>query len=208
MTRRWRQRIENGWEGYSLSTATWQGHLKIGLTALLLLWQFRYKKMLSALGKDIKVLSLCLSENAQLWKDILQVHFDLPFFFFCSNWLSITQCSTAAAITALEMGPPRLLKITMQQAEVTNLPRIGKDGNVIYPAFQLNIATAVEPDRRGQPLLPDLCIILVSWLPELMYQRGKLTIVVKLTNEDNVTFKISSMVSLQYNDNISRSCNF
>jgi len=50
----------------------------------------------------------------------------------------------------------------MQQAEVTNLPRIGKDGNVIHPAFQLNIATAMEPDGRGQPLLPDLCIILVS----------------------------------------------
>jgi len=47
------------------------------------------------------------------------------------------------------MGPPGLLEIATRQAEVTNLPRIGKDGNVIHPAFQLNIATAVEPDGRG-----------------------------------------------------------
>ena len=32
--------------------------------------------------------------------------------------------------------------------------------------------------------------------------------VVKLTKGDHVTLKISSMVSLQYNDNISRSCDF
>ena len=32
--------------------------------------------------------------------------------------------------------------------------------------------------------------------------------VVKLTKEDHVTFKIMSMVSLQYNDDISRSCDF
>jgi len=41
-----------------------------------------------------------------------------------------------------------------------------------------------------------------------MHQRGKLTMVVKLTKEDHVTFKITSMVSLRYNDDISRSCDF
>jgi len=40
------------------------------------------QKMLSAPGKGMKVLSLCPSEDAQLRKDILEVSFDPPSFFF------------------------------------------------------------------------------------------------------------------------------
>jgi hypothetical protein len=43
-------------------------------------------------------------------------------------------------------GPPGLVELLETQADATNLPRIGSDGNVAHPSFQVNISSAVEPE--------------------------------------------------------------
>lgn len=47
-------------------------------------------------------------------------------------------------------GGSHLKKLMTTQAEFTNLPRVGSDQNVAYPAFQLNIASAVEPSNTSE----------------------------------------------------------
>ncbi|TFK58788.1 hypothetical protein BDN72DRAFT_906413 [Pluteus cervinus] len=46
----------------------------------------------------------------------------------------------------LACGPPNLRKSLEIQANLTNLPRIGLDGNICHPTSQLNIATATSAD--------------------------------------------------------------
>lgn len=46
------------------------------------------------------------------------------------------------AITALEAAPDEISFALKRQAEVTNMPRVGYDGNYAYPTMQANFAAS------------------------------------------------------------------
>jgi hypothetical protein len=49
------------------------------------------------------------------------------------------------ALLGMNKAPPGLVDALKVQAELTNLPRIGSNCNVLHSNFQLNVASAVEP---------------------------------------------------------------
>lgn len=50
------------------------------------------------------------------------------------------------AIASLETGPKEIADVLRLQAEVTNLPRVGYEGNYAFPTMQLNIAATKPAD--------------------------------------------------------------
>jgi hypothetical protein len=51
------------------------------------------------------------------------------------------------AIRALKIGAPKdYMQLLEEHADIVNLPRIGVDDNVAFPAVQANIAPAVASD--------------------------------------------------------------
>jgi hypothetical protein len=51
------------------------------------------------------------------------------------------------AIRALKIGAPKdYMQLLEEHADIVNLPRIGVDDNVAFPAVQANIAPAVALD--------------------------------------------------------------
>ena len=51
------------------------------------------------------------------------------------------------AMTALKIGAPKdYLQLLKDHADMVNLPRVGVDENVAFPAVQANIAPAVASD--------------------------------------------------------------
>jgi len=68
--------------------------------------------------------------------------------------LDMLSCGAQAAMTALKKGPPGLYETLRDEAELTNLPRIGSDENIAHPSMQLNVASAEEPTPdQGTSLL-------------------------------------------------------
>lgn len=65
------------------------------------------------------------------------------------------------AMTALKLGAPEdYMKLLQEHADAVNLPRIGVDENVAFPAVQANIAPAVTlEDALGMVL--NLYILLI-----------------------------------------------
>lgn len=59
------------------------------------------------------------------------------------------------AMTALKIGAPKdYMQILKEHADTVNLPRVGVDENVAFPAMQANIAPAVASDNAlGIPIL-------------------------------------------------------
>ena len=57
------------------------------------------------------------------------------------------------AIAALEAAPEEISQALKRQAEVTNLPRVGYDGNYAYPTMQANFA-ACQPRNALARELP------------------------------------------------------
>jgi len=49
----------------------------------------------------------------------------------------------------MEKGAPGLVKLATDQAELTNLPRVGSDVNVAHPNVQINIASARDYSETG-----------------------------------------------------------
>jgi hypothetical protein len=49
----------------------------------------------------------------------------------------------------IRKGPPDLLKVLQDHADLTNMPRVGTDDNVAHPSFQVNAASAKEADASG-----------------------------------------------------------
>ena len=67
---------------------------------------------------------------------------------------NMLSCGAKAGMTALKKGPPGLYDILRDEAELTNLPRIGSDENIAHPSMQLNVASAGEATPgRGMSLL-------------------------------------------------------
>lgn len=55
-----------------------------------------------------------------------------------------TQINAHAAMKALRIGAPKdYLQLLEDHADMVNLPRIGVDENIAFPAVQANIAPAV-----------------------------------------------------------------
>ena len=53
----------------------------------------------------------------------------------------------------LHRGPENLIDIMRTQAAIANLPQIGITENICFPAFQLNIAAAVDKRPESHRLL-------------------------------------------------------
>jgi hypothetical protein len=69
----------------------------------------------------------------------------------------LLNCGSQAVMEGMSKGPPGLVEHLQDQAELTNLARVGSDGNVATPAFQLNVASAVEPgDDNETPEIDSL----------------------------------------------------
>ena len=49
------------------------------------------------------------------------------------------------AMKALSIGAPKeYMQLLEDHADMVNLPRVGVDGNIAFPAVQANIAPAIE----------------------------------------------------------------
>lgn len=83
------------------------------------------QKTMSAPGAQAKMLDLVKDDDAQL-------RFDL------------VNRGARNAMRGLETDPDGLIERLQIQASLTNLPRVGFDGNVGFPNLQLNVASAVE----------------------------------------------------------------
>ncbi|KAI0705690.1 hypothetical protein C8Q76DRAFT_801423 [Earliella scabrosa] len=59
----------------------------------------------------------------------------------------ILEAAAPLAIAALESSPPEFATAMRRQADVTNLPRVGFDGNYAFPTFQANFAATQEADE-------------------------------------------------------------
>jgi hypothetical protein len=64
----------------------------------------------------------------------------------------ILKHASVATMDGLARGPPDLVETLQEQADFVNLPHVGSDSNVAHPSFQLNVATAVEPDENKDEL--------------------------------------------------------
>lgn len=62
-------------------------------------------------------------------------------------------------MSGLKDGPKDLEKTLADRNEYLNIPKVGMDENVAFPAFQLNIAAAVDADDglfcTSTSLMPD-----------------------------------------------------
>lgn len=59
----------------------------------------------------------------------------------------IFQTNTPVAMTALRIGAPKdYMQLLEDHADIVNLPRVGVDTNVAFPAVQANIAPTVAFD--------------------------------------------------------------
>jgi hypothetical protein len=59
----------------------------------------------------------------------------------------IYQTNTPMAMTALRIGAPKdYMRLLEDHADIVNLPRVGVDSNVAFPAVQANVAPAVAFD--------------------------------------------------------------
>jgi hypothetical protein len=69
------------------------------------------------------------------------------------------------AMMALKIGAPKEYMQQLQEhADITNLPRVGVDENVAYPAIQANVAPAVSlDDSLGIQIYNDtyICLLLI-----------------------------------------------
>lgn len=86
------------------------------------------------------------SDHQVLRKTIIQVSvYVLAQIYGCE--LSCLQAAAPLAIHALESGPPELVSALQLQAEVTNLPPVGFEGNYAFPTMQLNISPTQAADK-------------------------------------------------------------
>ncbi|KAI0688827.1 hypothetical protein C8Q76DRAFT_803288 [Earliella scabrosa] len=58
----------------------------------------------------------------------------------------IIKAAAPVAITALEAAPEEISLALKRQAEATNLPRVGYEGNYAFPTMQANFAAAQTAD--------------------------------------------------------------
>jgi hypothetical protein len=57
----------------------------------------------------------------------------------------LSQCNARTAMMALKLGAPEdYMRLLQEHADLVNLPRVGIDENVAFPAVQANIAPAVN----------------------------------------------------------------
>jgi hypothetical protein len=62
----------------------------------------------------------------------------------------ILHSGSKAIMEGMSKGGSSLIETLTKQAELTNVPRIGSDCNVAHPAYQVNVASAVEPETLSR----------------------------------------------------------
>ena len=60
------------------------------------------------------------------------------------------EAAAPLAITALEAAPESISIALKRQAEVTNLPRVGYEGNYAFPTMQANFAATQRADALAR----------------------------------------------------------
>ncbi|KDR66009.1 hypothetical protein GALMADRAFT_148182 [Galerina marginata CBS 339.88] len=83
------------------------------------------QRSLAAPAKANKVYTTKKDEDAQMRFDLIKL-------------------GARSSVKGLAKGPVGLVDVLTTQAELTNLPRIGVDGNVAHPSWQLNVADAIS----------------------------------------------------------------
>ena len=84
--------------------------------------------------------------------------------FLLSSDSSLFQVGARSAIKGIkENGPPGLLDVMEMQAQVANIPHIGISENVCYPAWQLNIASAVSERPKTSAFLHSVLVMQVMY---------------------------------------------
>lgn len=85
------------------------------------------------------------SEHNELRLQTIQVSTRIVIVMFIATE-AMQQAASPIAIASLESGPKNLCDALRLQAEVTNLPRVGHEGNYAFPTMQLNIASTKSSD--------------------------------------------------------------
>jgi hypothetical protein len=66
---------------------------------------------------------------------------------FDNLWQFFFQINARIAMNALRIGAPNdYMQLLQEHADIVNLPRVGVDENVAFPAVQANLAPAVALD--------------------------------------------------------------
>lgn len=91
-----------------------------------------------------KVYGRSLDAHSILTKEILRVS---PFSYTVTlNSSYKFQIGGIASMRGLSRGPEGLEELLTEQVDYRNIPHVGTGENVGFPAFQLNIASAVEQE--------------------------------------------------------------
>ena len=82
-------------------------------------------------------------------------------------FLFFNQINAQIAIMALKIGAPKeYMQLLQEHADITNLPRVGVDENVAFPAVQANIAPAVSLDNSLGIILQQHIYLLTTYLSD------------------------------------------
>ncbi|KAF9521659.1 hypothetical protein CPB83DRAFT_900448 [Crepidotus variabilis] len=128
-----RSKPTNGPDGSLVGGVNFERHyrarsLKNGPRCYPLSTTVQVPKRTSAPGAQAKVFDITKDDDANMRFDLLKM-------------------GSTSAMAGMWKGGAQLHDTLKTQASFTNLPRVGTDSNVAHPAFQLNIAPAVEPSK-------------------------------------------------------------